>query len=122
MTYMPALALSDHLPPVPRDISSLPLQHCWILLERQEESINIACSPGASIRQSTRLFGAFGSLHKKKMSQKENVNFKEYRTVGNLHPRRAYDRRLKMQRSSGIVLWSPSKAFGVNYIRLHNHS
>jgi len=91
MTYMPALALSDHLPPVPRDISSLPLQHCWILLERQEESINIACSPGASIRQSTRLFGAFGSLHKKKMSQKENVNFKEYRTVGNLHPRRAYD-------------------------------
>jgi len=57
-----------------------------------------------------------------KPAQKENVNFKEYRTVGNLHPRRAYDRRLKMQRSSGIVLWSPSKAFGVNYIRLHNHS
>jgi len=75
-------------------VSSLLLQHCWILLERQEESINIACSPGASIRQSTRLFGAFGSLHKKKMSTSRNT--------GNLHPRRAYDRRLKMQRSSGM--------------------
>jgi len=69
---------------------------------------------GASTRQSTRPFGAFGSLHNKKMSK-----FKEYRAIGNLHQRAAYDRRLKMQRS---VSWSPFKALGVSYIHSHKYS
>lgn len=42
--------------------------------------------------------------------------------IGNLNQRTAYDRWLKMQRSSAIVLWSPFKAFGVSYIHSHNFS
>jgi hypothetical protein len=57
-----------------------------------------------------------------KLENQKMSNLKEYRMIGNLHQRTAYDRWLKMQRSSAIVLWSPFKAFGVSYIHSHNFS
>jgi len=57
-----------------------------------------------------------------KLENQKMSNLKEYRMIGNLNQRTAYDRWLKMQRSSAIVLWSPFKAFGVSYIHSHNFS